>query len=91
MGRPEATNEAYRGGRDGSLGLVGGEKNALLGHSKGGKDVNRGKPTWVLFLGKKIADTRTTLFDCSVWFRKWGEEKKGLSGPVVKLFTSGQN
>lgn len=75
MGRPEATNEAHRGGRDGSLGLVERkmrswviakeemmliEENSLRLFSRGRKSQTQGQ----------------TPLDCSVWFRKWGEEKK---------------
>lgn len=64
-----------RGGRDGPLGWAG-RRERLSGHRKGGNDVKREKPHLGMFLGKKIIDTRTKMFHCSVWIRKSGKEKR---------------
>lgn len=82
MGRPEATNEAHRGERDGSPGLVGRkirswvitqeemmliEENPLSFCSWGRKSQTQGRHGFTIMRGSEN-----------------GGKKKGLSGPVVE-------
>lgn len=90
VGRPEATNEAHRGGRDGSLGLVGGEKMRSWVIAKAEKMLIKENPFRFCSWGRKSQTQEQHCFT-AVCGSENGGEKKGLSGPVVKMFTSGQN